>query len=148
MIIQARPPLTLAELIAPLAVAGLFILLCALLREPARRSFSAIMIAGAGAAYLSGGLGLWEFAFCGLITVVAFRGLADYRFIGAGWVLHTLWDIAHHLWGHPIVPVLPLSSAGCAVCDLGLAGWYFAGAPSPWPWTAGDSSATTPPVAG
>jgi Family of unknown function (DUF6010) len=39
------------------------------------------------------------------------------------------WDVVHHLYGNPIVPFAPLSSAGCAVCDLVLAGWYFAGAP-------------------
>jgi hypothetical protein len=56
------------------------------------------------------------------------------RFISAGWVLHTAWDVVHHLYGNPIAPFLPLSSAGCAVCDLGLAAWYAAGAPSPYPW--------------
>ena len=129
---QARLPLTWLDLVAPLGVAALFIGLCGALREPARRNFSAIMLAGAGAAYLSGGFGVWEFAFCALIAVLAYRGLADYRFIGAGWVLHVAWDVAHHLYGNPIVPFLPLSSEGCAVCDLGLAAWYFAQAPSPW----------------
>jgi hypothetical protein len=136
MTLQPRPPLTALALTSPLLVAGVWILLCALLREPARRRFSAILLAGAGAAYLSGGLGLWEFGFCGLISVIAYRGLTDYRFIGAGWVLHSAWDVVHHLYGNPIVPFAPLSSAGCGICDLGLAGWYFAGAPSPWPWTA------------
>ncbi len=130
MTFQARPPLTLVEAVTPLAVAGLFILLVSLLREPARQRFSAIMIAGAGAAYLGGGLGVWEFGFCAVVTFIAYRGLTDYRFIGAGWLLHTCWDVVHHLWGNPIVPFLPLSSAGCAICDLGLAGWYFAGAPA------------------
>jgi len=134
MNLQIRLPLTPLNLISPLIVAGVWILLCALLREPARQRFSAILLAGAGAAYLGGGLGLWEFAFCAMMSLVAYRGLENYRFIGAGWVLHTLWDVVHHLNGHPIVPFLPLSSAGCAICDLGLAAWYFAGAPSPYPW--------------
>lgn len=133
MIPQVRPPMTAALTISPLVVAGVFILLCGRLREPDRKRFSAIFVAGAGAAYLGGGLGGWEFAFCALMTFIAYRGLRDYRFIGAGWVLHTLWDIVHHLYGNPIVPFLPMSSAGCAICDLGLAAWYFAGAPSPWP---------------
>jgi hypothetical protein len=136
MTFEPRPPITLALSLSPLAIAGVSILLLALLREPARRRFSAILVAGAGAAYLSGGLGVWEFGFCALMTVVAYRGLEEYRFIGAAWVLHTLWDVAHHLWGHPIIPVLPMSSFGCAICDLGLAAWYFAGAPSPYPWVA------------
>lgn len=135
MILQHRPALTIANLISPLIVAGVFILLCSLLREPHRKQFSAIMLAGAGAAYLGGGLGVLEFAFCGMMTFIAYRGLESYRFIGTGWVLHTAWDIVHHLFGNPIVPFLPLSSSGCAICDLGLAAWYFAGAPSPYPWT-------------
>jgi hypothetical protein len=117
-------------MIAPLFVALLFVAACSRMAEPGRRNFSAIMIAGAGAAYLNGGLGAWEFAFCPLTTYLAYRGLADYRFIGAGRVLHTLWDVVHHLYGNPIVPFVPTSSAGCAICDLSLAAWYFAGAPS------------------
>jgi len=145
MILQSRPPLTPAHIVSPLLVAGGVILLCGLLREPARRKFSAILIAGAGAAYLGGGLGGWEFAFCALMTFVAYRGLADYRFIGAGWVLHTGWDVVHHLYGNPIVPFLPLSSAGCAICDLGLAAWYFAGAPSPYPAIRRADAGLSPP---
>ena len=141
MTLVPRPPITLAQTLSPLAVAAAAILLLALLREPARRRFSAILLAGAGAAYLSGGLGGWEFGFCALMSVVAYRGLGDYRFIGAGWLLHTIWDVAHHLWGHSIVPFLPMSSFGCAICDLGLAAWYFAGAPSPYPWMARKAAA-------
>jgi hypothetical protein len=58
--------------------------------------------------------------------------LDDYRAIAIGWVLHTCWDIAHHLYGNPIIPFEATSSIGCAVCDLGLAAWYFAGAPTIW----------------
>src|ERR1700722_6321973 len=136
MHLQDRPELTLPQMISPLIVAAIFIALCSLLKEPGRRNFSAIMIAGAGAAYLNGGLGIAEFGFCALITFLAYRGLQDYRFIGAGWVLHTVWDVVHHWYGTPIVPFLPMSSAGCAICDLGLAAWYFTGAPSPYPWVA------------
>ena len=132
--LELRPELTIPQLLSPLVVAAIFIALCSLLKEPSRQNFSAIMIAGAGAAYLSGGFGPWEFAFCALITFLAYRGLKDYRYIGAAWVLHTLWDIAHHLYGHPIVPFVPTSSAGCAICDLGLALWYFRGAPSIASW--------------
>jgi hypothetical protein len=99
-----------------------------LLNEPARRHFSAIFLAGAGAAYLSGGLMGWEFGFCAVITWLAYRGLEDYRFIAAGWVLHTMWDLVHHFYGNPIVPFVPTSSAGCATCDLVLAWWYLRGA--------------------
>lgn len=122
--------LTLPLMISPILVAGVFILLCSLLPEPQRRHFSALMISGAGAAYLGGGLGGWEFAFCGLLLFMAYRGLNNYRYIAAAWVLHTVWDITHHLYGNPIVPFVPTSSAGCAICDLVLAAWYFLGAPS------------------
>lgn len=100
------------------------------IREPARQKLSAIFIAGAGAAYLSGGFGVWEVAACGVFTGTAYGGLTDYRWIGLGWFLHTCWDLAHHFYGNPILPFQPTSSAGCAVCDLLLAWWYCAGAPS------------------
>ncbi|AGY57001.1 DUF6010 family protein [Gloeobacter kilaueensis] len=125
---------TPVQLLSPVLVAGIFIALCSLLQEPARRNFSAILIAGAGAAYLSGGLGVWEFVFCTLMTFVAYRGLGDYRFVGLGWLLHTGWDVMHHLYGNPIVPFVPESSFGCAICDAVLALWYFLGAPSVYPW--------------
>ena len=66
------------------------------------------MIAGAGAAYLNGGLGWWDFAFCALMTFVAYRGFKDYRLIALGWLLHTGWDVLHHLLtANPIVPFVP-----------------------------------------
>ena len=121
-------------MIAPLGVALLIIAACSLLKEPDRQSFSAIFVAGAGAAYLNGGLGVWEFAFCALITFLAFRGLKNYRAIGIAWLLHTVWDAVHHLYGNPIVPFIPTSSAGCAICDIGLAVWYLYQAPSIYTW--------------
>jgi len=134
MTIQIRPELTLLNILAPLIVALIFIAACSLLKEPGRRQFSAIMIAGAGAAYLNGGLLGWEFAFCTVMTYLAYRGLNNYRYIAVGWLLHTVWDVVHHLYGNPIVPFVPLSSAGCAICDMALALWYFRGAPSIFGW--------------
>jgi Family of unknown function (DUF6010) len=91
----------------------------------------AIMIAGAGAAYLSGGgLGKWEFAFTAIVTFCAYKGLQSYRFIGLGWILHTLWDVIHYFCGAPIIPFLSTSSAGCAITDAVIAVWFFANAPS------------------
>jgi hypothetical protein len=46
---HATIPLTTVQMISPLIVAVLFIAACSVLKEPARRNFSAIMIAGAGA---------------------------------------------------------------------------------------------------
>jgi hypothetical protein len=134
MPIQSRPELQALQVISPLVVAVVFILGCSLIKEPGRRHFNALMIAGAGAAYLNGGLGVWEFAFTPIVTFCAYKGLDDFRFIGVGWVLHTIWDVIHHLYGTPIVPFVPTSSAGCAICDLGIALWCFAGAPSAYEW--------------
>jgi hypothetical protein len=116
---------------SPVLVAGIFIALTSMIREPARRKFMAVMLAGAGAAYLSAfGMGFWEFAFTAAVTWCAFRGLGSYRFIGAGWLLHTGWDIVHHLSGSPLLPFSATSSLGCAICDPVIALWCFAGAPS------------------
>ena len=120
----------LADVVSPVIVATLFILATSAFKEPQRRHFNAIMLAGAGAAYLNGGLGLWEFAFTAVVTSCAYQGLNAYGFIGLGWLLHTGWDILHHLYGNPIVPFVPTSSLGCAICDPMIAAWCFAGAPS------------------
>src|SRR5262245_15161235 len=94
-------------------VAIAFIFLVSLLKEPTRQRFMAIFVAGAGAAYLNGGLGIWEFLFTGVATYVAYRGLESYCFIAAAWILHTMWDVAHHFYGHPIVFFVTTSSAQC-----------------------------------
>ena len=125
------PELQALDLIIPVFGAAAFIAASSLLKEPQRRSFMAIMIAGAGAAYLSGGgLGGWEFAFTAVVTFCAYQGLRSYRFIGIGWILHTGWDLVHHFYGNPIIPFLPLSSLGCAITDAVIAMWFFANAPS------------------
>jgi hypothetical protein len=130
MQVHATTDLHIIGLIAPILVAGAYICACSLLKEPNRRHFNAIMIGGAGAAYLNGGFGIWEFAFTAVVTYLAYEGLRSYRFIGIGWLLHTGWDVMHHLYGNPIVPFSPTSSLGCAICDPVIALWCFAGAPS------------------
>ena len=122
---------TTIQWMIPVVIAMLFILLCSLIKEPARKKFMAIFVAGAGGAYLSGGgFGLWEMAFCGAMAICAYNGLRSYRFIGIGWLLHTAWDILHHLYGNPLLPFDATSSLGCAICDPVIAAWCFAGAPS------------------
>ena len=117
--------------VAPVVIAIVFIIGSSLIKEPNRRNFMAIMIAGAGAAYMSGGaLGKWEFAFTAVVTCCSYKGLHSYRFIGLGWILHTVWDITHHYYGAPIIPFLSNSSAGCAITDAVIAVWFFANAPS------------------
>ena len=51
------------ELVAPILVAFVFIALASLVREPHRHEFNAIMVAGAGAAYLGAGLGPWAVSY-------------------------------------------------------------------------------------
>lgn len=132
MIVAQRPPMTIANILAPMIVSALFVSAMSLLREPDRHKLSALLIAGAGAVYFGGGFGWWEVAFCGLLTWLSFRGLENYSYIAVGWLIHIGWDVLHHLYGRSILPFLPLSSAGCAICDTGIAIWYFLGAPSLW----------------
>ena len=65
-----------------------------------------------------------------MATGAAYLGLRSYRWIGIAWLLHTSWDVVHHLYGNPIWPWMPLSSVGCAVLDAVIAVWFLAGAPS------------------
>jgi hypothetical protein len=125
-------PITVIAIIAPIGVALVLIGLMSLMDDSARQRFSAVFVAGAGAAYFAGGFGPWELAFCAIITGLAFRGLGDWRAIGVAWLLHSGWDWAHDLWGNPIIPFAPNSSFGCMVCDPVLALWYFCRAPSLW----------------
>lgn len=129
-------PIHVIDVVAPIIVAIVFIVAVSAFPEPQRRNFNAIMIAGAGAAYLNGGLGIWEFAFTTVVTYCAYKGLNSYGFIGLGWILHTGWDVMHHLYGTPIVPFVPTSSLGCAICDPIIAAWCFAGAPSVYRFAA------------
>jgi hypothetical protein len=115
--------------VAPLLIGVLYVCLNLLIPEPHRRRFNAVMVAGAGAAYLSGGgLGLWEVGFTAVMTYVAYRGLESWTFIGIGWLLHTGWDVVHYLRGHPILPFAHGSSLGCAICDPVIAVWCLRGA--------------------
>lgn len=116
--------------VGAVAIAGVFILVFSQVREPYRQKINALIIAGAGAIYWSGGFGVLEFPFALPMFYCAYRGLTDYRFIGIGWLLHTAWDLAHHFYGNPIVPFAPDSSMGCAICDPILALWFFRGAPT------------------
>jgi hypothetical protein len=114
----------------PVVIAMAFIALLSRWPEPERQRLNAIIVAGAGAAYLNGGFGAWEFAYTAVATVVAYRGLQSYRFIALAWAMHTGWDVLHHLYGTPIIVFAPTSSAGCAICDTVLATWFVVGAPS------------------
>lgn len=123
------------EIIAPIIVGGLFVLAMSAVPEPWRQQFNAVFVGGAGAAYLSGGSGVFgmaELGFATLVAILATIGLQRYPFIGAAWLAHVAWDIAHHAYGAPILDFDPSSSLGCAICDTVIAVWFIAGAPSPF----------------
>jgi hypothetical protein len=123
--------LLVVTIVVPLLVGAVYVLLSSLIREPHRRRVNAVVVAGAGAAYLSGGgLGIWEFVFTAVVTYVAYRGLESWTFIGVGWLLHTAWDAVHHVRGEPIIPFAEHSSLGCAICDPVIAVWCLVGGPS------------------
>jgi hypothetical protein len=54
--VHITPELTLAQKTLPLAIATALVAAFSLLKEPQRRTCSALVIAGAGATYLAGGL--------------------------------------------------------------------------------------------
>ena len=115
--------------VAPIFIGLLYVLLMCLVREPHRRRLNAVMVGGAGAAYLSGGgLGGWEFAFTAVATYVAYRGLDSWTFVGIGWLMHTAWDVVK---GNPIIPFAHGSSLGCAICDPVIALWCLGGGRTP-----------------
>ena len=117
--------------VAPVLIGILYVLANSLIPEPQRRRFNAVMVAGAGAAYLSGGgFGPWELAFTAVVTYCAYRGLDSWAFIGVAWLLHAAWDLLHYLKGHPILPFAGHSSLGCAICDPVIAAWCIGGGPS------------------
>jgi Family of unknown function (DUF6010) len=140
--------------LAPVVIGLIWITACSFIPEPRRRQFNAVVVGGAGAAYISGGgFGLGELAFTTLATAVAYVGLRSWTFIGIGWLLHTAWDVLHHRRGTPLIPSVHDSSFGCAICDPVIALWCFAGGRSPaelirrWFTPAGARSARRSPAA-
>ncbi len=130
MINHVVPNFTIINALSALAIAVVYITIFSLVKEPNRQKINAVIIAGAGAVYWSGGLGIWEYLFATTMLFMAFKGLTNYKYIGFAWLMHTTWDTLHHLYGNPIVPFSASSSAGCAVCDSVLALWFFYKAPS------------------
>ena len=93
---------------------------------------TALVVGGAGAAYISGGsFGLGELAFTTLMVAVAYAGLRSWTFIDIGWLLHTAWDVLHHRRGDPLIPSVHDSSSGCALCDPVIALWCLTGGRTP-----------------
>lgn len=121
---------TIMTAVGAVMVAVVYIISFSLVKEPYRKTINALIIAGAGGVYWSGGLGAWEFPFGPLMFFLAYKGLTDYKYIAIGWLCHTGWDVVHHFYANPIVPFVSSSSAGCAICDPLLALWFFFNAPS------------------
>ena len=119
------------SVVVPLLIGLAYASAMSLIRHPdRRREVNAVVVAGAGAAYLSGGaLGPWEIAFTAAVTVCAYLGLRSWTWIGVAWLLHTAWDVVHAVRGADILPFAPHSSAGCAICDPVIAVWCLAGGP-------------------
>jgi hypothetical protein len=124
------PPLEIIDWVGPAVGAVAFVLAMSRVREPARRRFNAVLVAGAGGAYLSGGLGPWELLYPAIATPVAYLGLGSHRFIGLAWLMHAGWDLVHHVWGNPIWPFMATSSFGCMIFDTLIATWFLADAPA------------------
>src|SRR4029450_992877 len=122
--------LTTVDYAGPAAGALVFVLTMSLVKAPARRTFNAVLVAGASGVYLSGGFGPWELLYPAIAAPMAYLGLESYRWIGAAWLMHAGWDLAHHLWGNPIWPFMPSSSFGCLIFDSLIAIWFLAGARS------------------
>jgi len=127
------PVLHVMDGIGPALFAVVFVVLMSLVKEPARRHFNAIFVAGASGAYLSGGLGAWELVYPAIAAPVAYLGLRSHRGIGVAWLMHSAWDVVHHVWGNPIWPFMPTSSFGCMIFDALIAIWFLAGAPTVLP---------------
>ena len=125
-----NPSLLLIDCVGPAIGAALFVLTMSCVREPSRRSFNAIFVAGASGVYLSGGFGVWELLYPVIAMPFVFFGLRSYRFIGIAWMMHASWDTMHHFWGNPIWPFMTGSSFGCAIFDTLIALWFLWDAPS------------------
>lgn len=121
--------MTLMNVLGPAAATCVFVLLMALVREPARRTLNAMIVAGASGGYLSGGFGVWELVYPVLVTPVIYRALQSHRYIGIAWLMYAAWDLPHRLWRSPVWPFMRTSSLGCAVFDSLIAIWSLAGAP-------------------
>src|SRR5262249_58192308 len=100
---HAVPEVHAHNALVAVVVALVAIALASLLREPKRQRLMAVVLGGAGGAYLNAGVGLWEVPFAIAVLFCAYRGLQSYTFIGVGWLLHTGWDFLHHLSGRPML---------------------------------------------
>jgi hypothetical protein len=127
---QAIPGCHPQDAILAMLVASVFLLVSSLVREPNRQHLMAMLMAGAGAAYLNGGIGVWALACTAVATCCASQGLQSESFIGLGWMLPTVWGVIYHVYGNANLPCIPTSSTQCAMTETFIALWLFAPAPS------------------
>lgn len=121
-----RPvPSDIMDTVGPALAALVFVFGMSRVREPARLTLNSLLVTGASAAYLAGGLGVWELAFPVLLLPVNWLTRSSYRAIAYAWWLHAAWDLVHHFWAHPIWPFMETSSWGCLVFDSLIAAWFF-----------------------
>jgi hypothetical protein len=135
------PALHVMDYVGPAVGAAAFVLIMSLVKEPGRRRFNAIFVAGASGVYLSGGFGPWELLYPAITAPVVYLGLRSHRFIGLAWLMHAGWDVVHHFWGNPIWPFMPTSSWGCMIFDTLIAMWFLAGAPTVLPLASRNAAA-------
>ena len=109
--------ITPMDLLGPALGGVLFVVMMSLVPHPARRSFNAILAAGAVGAYIGGAFGVWELIYPIVATPVVYLGLRSYRAIGVAWLMHAAWDVPHHIVGHPIWPYQRTSSLGCVIFE-------------------------------
>ena len=50
--------------------------------------------------------------------------------VNVAWLMHTVWDVLHYLYGKQILPFVAHSSLGCAICYPVISLWCFSGGPS------------------
>ena len=62
------PPLLVVDYVGPIVSAVVFVIVMSLVKEPGRRTFNAIFVAGASGVYLSGGFGPWELLYPAIAT--------------------------------------------------------------------------------
>ncbi len=70
-----------------------------------------------------------KLAFTAATTFCAYGGLRSWKWIAVPGSAHMLGH-RHALRGANILPFVPHSSTGCAICDPVIAIWFFAGGPS------------------
>ena len=60
----------------------------------------------------------------------SFLGFKSYKFIGVGWIIHTIYDWIHYKNGFPLINGVPGTAFGCAVFDIGIAIYFLFDAPN------------------